>query len=365
MQNKNFNIQTILIAPLDWGLGHATRCIPIIHSLINNGYKVIIAASEKPKILLQQEFPTVHFVELKGYKIAYSKNKWMLPFKIGMQIPKILKTIWYEHNWLQKIIQEHSINLVISDNRFGLYTSKIPCVFITHQLTIQTPFTALTNIVQQINYRYINRFTACWIPDFKDEPNLAGVLSHPKKMPFIPVYYLGLLSRFQPTETVQKKYDLCVLLSGPEPQRSILEEKILQQIGEFKGIAVVLRGLPNSDNSLTSTNNCTIHNHLKGNDLLSIVQQSEYIICRSGYTSLMELFSLQKKCIVIPTPGQTEQEFLAKKLLQQHWCLSVQQHQFNLIEVVQKAQQFNFTLPQFQQTTTNQLIPQLVESLLK
>ena len=176
MQNKNFNIQTILIAPLDWGLGHATRCIPIIHSLINNGYKVIVAASDKPKILLQQEFPTVHFVELKGYKIAYSKNKWMLPFKIGMQIPKILKTIWYEHNWLQKIIQEHSINLVISDNRFGLYTSKIPCVFITHQLTIQTPFTALTNIVQQINYRYINRFTACWIPDFKDEPNLAGVL---------------------------------------------------------------------------------------------------------------------------------------------------------------------------------------------
>ena len=219
--------------------------------------------------------------------------------------------------------------------------------------------------MQQINYRYINRFTACWIPDFKDEPNLAGVLSHPKKMPFIPVYYLGLLSRFQPTETVQKKYDLCVLLSGPEPQRSILEEKILQQIGELKGTIVVLRGLPTSDTSLTSTNNCIIHNHLVGTDLLNIVQQSEYIICRSGYTSLMELFSLQKKCIVIPTPGQTEQEFLAKKLLQQHWCLSVQQHQFNLIEEVQKAQQFNFTLPQFQQATTDQLIPQLVESLLQ
>ncbi|MCU0323584.1 MAG: hypothetical protein MUE72_14305 [Chitinophagaceae bacterium] len=204
--NKNFNIKTVLVAPLDWGLGHATRCIPIIKALLAKDYKVIIAADGKPKTLLQQEFPELFFVQLKGYQIEYSKNKLFLPIKILSQVPKILQAIRYEHQWLKRAILDYNIDLVISDNRFGLNHSTIPCIFITHQLTIQTPFSWLTSWVQKINYNYINRFTTCWIPDVAGKNNMAGILSHPKKLPLIPVEYIGLLSRFQQLANNQMQY---------------------------------------------------------------------------------------------------------------------------------------------------------------
>lgn len=361
--NKNFNIKTVLIAPLDWGLGHATRCIPIIKALLAKDYKVIVATDGKSKTLLQQEFPELFFVQLKGYQIEYSKNKLFLPIKILSQVPKIVQTIRYEHQWLKKIILVYNIDLVISDNRFGLNHSIIPCIFITHQLTIQTPFSWLTSWVQKINYSYINRFTTCWIPDVAGKNNMAGVLSHPKKLPSIPVEYIGLLSRFQQIANNQMQYKICVLISGPEPQRTIFENTIFNNIAAFKEKIIVLRGLPNTIQSLPSTQNCTVHNHLAGDTLEQILQQSEYIICRSGYTSLMELLTLQKKCIVVPTPGQTEQEFLAHSLNKQGWCFSESQHKFNLIESYTKAQQFNYCLPQFEVTKLQKLIPQLVEKL--
>lgn len=361
--NKDFNIKTILIAPLDWGLGHATRCIPIIKALLAKDYTIIIAASGKPKKLLQKEFPQVNFVELNGYNIEYSKNKFLLPFKIGLQIPKILHAIKQENKWLKQLIEANKIDLIISDNRFGFYHSNIPSVFITHQLAIQTPFRWLTRLVQKINYSYINHFTTCWIPDVAGKNNIAGILSHPKKLPSIPTEYIGLLSRFQQLAINQIQYKVCVLISGPEPQRTIFENTILNNIAAFKEQIIILRGLPNTIHSIPSTQNCTIHNHLAGDALEQILQQSEYIICRSGYTSLMELLTLQKKCIVVPTPGQTEQEFLANSLYKQGWCFSESQHNFNLIESYTKAQHFNYRLPQFEAAKLQELIPQLVEKL--
>lgn len=363
--NANFNIPTVLIAPLDWGLGHATRCIPIIKALLANKYNVIIATSGKPKKILQQEFPQLIFVELKGYAISYSKNKYWLPFKIAAQIPKILGVIKYEHQWLQTIIEQHKVDVVISDNRYGLHSKKLPTVFITHQLTIQTPFGWLTNLLQRINYSYINQFSNCWVPDIAGEKNIAGVLSHPKKMPAIPVKYLGVLARFEKKIQTEYKYKFCFLLSGPEPQRTLFENLILKDVAQLNCHCILLRGLPDSNTTVATNNNLVVHNHLSGSELNEVLLSSEYIICRSGYTSIMELLALEKKAILIATPGQTEQIFLANHLWQQNICYSVNQSHFDLLDVVKKAQQFNYQLPKLSNQNLEQLIPQLVESVRK
>ena len=362
---SNFNIQKVLIAPLDWGLGHATRCIPIINSLLQNGYEVIIAADDITEILLKKEFPTLQFIKLAGYKIKYAKSKWLLPLKILQQVPKILSSIKNENKWLNTIIDTHKIDLVISDNRYGLYSKKIPCVFITHQLTIKMPFLGLQKLVQKINYKYINKFTACWIPDFEGENNVAGVLSHPNNLPKIPIHYLGILSRFTKQENILIEYDYCILLSGPEPQRTLLEEKILADIKHVNAKILLLRGKPDSTEKIEVAKNITIENHLAGKELAIAIQQSKYIISRSGYTTIMELLALEKKAILIPTYGQTEQEYLAERLMQQNWCYTLPQQQFNFINAIEAANNFKYNLRSLPKQQLQTLIPQLVQSLKK
>jgi len=330
-----------MVAPLDWGLGHATRCIPIITGLINNGYEVVIAASGAQAILLQTEFPSLQFLPLQGYRVTYTKKKWLLPFMLLIQLPRLLNIIKKEHRWLDNIIKEHSIGLVISDNRYGLSSQKIPCIFITHQLTIKTPFVWLEKIIQRINYHYINRYATCWVPDIAGEINVAGILSHPLTLPRTKVVYTGLLSRFK-MRTVEKKYDCCILLSGPEPQRTLLEEKIIHDCNKTAGNILLVRGKPGSDEILHLPSNITVRNHLPGTQLQEAILQSEYIVCRSGYTSVMELLSLQKKAILIPTPGQTEQEYIAEKLLQNHFCMSVEQKSFDLEKNLAMAKTFPY-----------------------
>ena len=338
------NKSTILIAPLDWGLGHATRCIPIIRTLKNAGYDIIVAVNEKQKILLSKELSNVKFLELAGYNINYAKNPFLFALKIFIQVPKIIASIKKENRWLSKIIEKENIDLVISDNRFGLYTNKVPCVFITHQLTIKTPFTWLQNILQKINYKYINRFTQCWIPDVAGENNIAGILSHPNIYPKVVAHYIGVLSRFNKPVIIEKKYDICVLLSGPEPQRTLLENSLLNQLKKIENTNILfVRGLPQTKD-VVQAGTIQIENHLQQNELQTAICNSEIIIARSGYTTVMELLSLQKKSILIATPGQTEQEYLASHLHQQKKCLSYKQRNIDIVCAINTAKTFNFDL---------------------
>jgi uncharacterized protein (TIGR00661 family) len=358
---EKINIRQILVAPLDWGLGHATRCIPIIKSLVNAGHNVIIAGNATQQSLLRAEFPNLTFIVLNGYGISYASSKRILPLKILWQVPKILKSIRKENVWLNKVVDEYKIDLVISDNRFGMHTKKCPCIFITHQLTIKMPYLWLQNFARRINYHFINKFTACWVPDIAEENNVAGILSHPKVLPNIPVHYLGLLSRFTKLEVVEKKFDYCIMLSGPEPQRTLLEEKILSTMGNITGNILLVRGKPDSTETIAKPANTTIVNHLIGNELNIAIQQSEYIISRSGYTTVMELLALQKKAILIPTPGQTEQEYLAQQLMKQQWCYAVQQNEFDMASAISIAKKFEYQLPIMPQQNLSILIPQLIE----
>lgn len=335
----------VLVAPLDWGLGHATRCIPLIGELLAQNCEVIVGAEGPVKALLEKEFPGMTFLPLPGYRVRYSRNKRWLPLKMLLQAPGIFRRIYSERRWLKKTVREQLISLVISDNRFGLSNSRVPCIYITHQLSIKTGNRFTNWLTRKIHYHYINQFTECWVPDIKDSGGLAGALSHPDKWPKAPVHYIGPLSRFTffPAE---KKYDLAVVLSGPEPQRSILEELLLKEIVQYPGPCLLVRGLPGEVSHLQETNSALeIHNSLSSTELNTAILQSEMIICRSGYSSVMDLVALQKKAILVPTPGQTEQEYLARYLADKNMFYVVDQADLSMKKDIKAAAEFLFQFP--------------------
>jgi uncharacterized protein (TIGR00661 family) len=342
----NFNIQKVILAPLDWGLGHATRCIPIIRALKTNGHEVLVAAEGAQAHLLQKEFPGLQVIPLAGYRVRYSRNKWTLPFRLLLQLPELRRVIREEKQWLDRIIGEHKPGLVISDNRYGFSSKKIPCIFITHQLTVKAPFAWAEKIIQRFLYKYIEQFNACWVPDVEGGENVAGVLSHPAILPQTKIRYMGLLSRFE-KKSVEKKYDYCILLSGPEPQRTLLEKKMIDGLAQVEGKILLVRGKPGSDDVLTAPSHIEIKNHLPGEALQDVLLQSEYIVCRSGYSTVMELLSLHKKAILIPTPGQTEQEYLAEKLQDEKICMSVSQDKIDCSKHLKEAKSFPYRVKQF------------------
>lgn len=369
-QSANDKIQgkpRILVAPLDWGLGHATRCIPIIRELLLQGSDVWLAAENAQETVLKEEFPDLPFLQLTGYRIKYSKTRTGLIWKMIWQGPKMKKAIDHENKWLQKMVEEYNIDAVISDNRFGLSHSRIPCIFITHQLKIKSPVGKWTEkILQKRNYQYINQFAACWVPDLELENNLAGELSHPEIQPAVPIHYIGLLSRFEKKEITEKKNHLLVILSGPEPQRTILEEKIINEISHFNGTAIIVRGLPDASSVIPSTNMIKFYNHLNATALNVAMQKAEYVICRSGYSSVMDIAKLEKKSILIPTPGQTEQEYLGEHLMSKGLAFTVDQNEFSLSSVLTSVASFNYKLSSFASTgLLNERVHQFVTQLLK
>ena len=362
----------ILVSPLDWGLGHATRCIPIISYLTKKGCNVFIAAEGNIKALLENEFPCATFLPLSGYNIRYSRQKKWLPLKIFAQIPRILYSIFEEHQWLKKTIKDHSITAVISDNRFGLYNCKVPCVYITHQLFIKTGNSFTEQMAGNINRFFINKFTECWVPDFKGNDNIAGQLSHPHKLPNS-VKFIGCLSRFNFIENVKIKYDLLILLSGPEPQRTILEKILLLHLKEFEGAVLLVRGLPGNnipypDFKFIKLNTaCTleIKNHLGATELNLALQQAETIISRSGYTTVMDLLKLKKKAILIPTPGQTEQEYLAKYLMERKMFYSVIAGKFVLSEAIKNAAELDIITESYKMNQYEEILDEFLKNLKK
>ena len=350
-----------MVAPLDWGLGHATRCIPLIKQLLNNGCTVTIAASGSIKVLLANEFPGISIIQLQGYNIQYTATKRWLPLKILAQAPKIMLSIKREHTWLQNVVRENKFDAVISDNRFGLYTNKIPCIFITHQLLIQAPFAWLEKLIQRANYQYINRFTGCWVPDFETGLTVAGKLSHPERLPAVPVSYIGPLSRFEKAVPGALKYSWMIILSGPEPQRSILEKKILAVATRLEGNILLVRGKPGSIENVTPPANCTIINHLDTRQMQQAIAESEYIVSRCGYTTVMEMLALGKKTVLIPTPGQTEQEYLAEHLREQGWCYSCPQDSNLEGHLTTARTWFNYKIPVLPKNSLEKVVKEFVK----
>lgn len=349
---QQFNNPKVLIVPLDWGLGHTTRCIPIIKALQKKGFQIFVGANKTQAILLSNELADVHFLPKKGYNIHYAKSGFMLPLALLVQIPKILVHIISEHLWLKKQQQKWGFHYVISDNRYGLFHKGINCIFITHQLTIQAPSTWLEKSIQWLNYQFIKQFTACWIPDVVEENGLGGRLSHPQKLPLTQLYYIGLLSRWAKNYVQEQEpsgflYDGCWLISGPEPQRSLLEHKAHEICNELPGNWLIIAGKPTEKtvNSANKNSKITCLPHANGNTLYHLLLKSKVVICRSGYTSLMELVALNKKAILIPTPGQTEQQYLAEKLSAEKQFASINQNELTAKKIAAILQEIHLFHP--------------------
>ncbi|WP_114789763.1 glycosyltransferase [Niabella yanshanensis] len=330
----------ILVAPLDWGLGHTTRCIPVIKALLQHDAEVIIAGNEVQEKVLTAEFPDCKFLFLGGYGVAYSNTRKGFVWKMMQQLPRISSAVQRENKWLQEVLIREPIDGVISDNRFGLYTSQVPCVFITHQLRIQTGLGKLADdIAQQVNYRYMNRFNQVWVPDFHGPQNLAGVLSHPPSMPPTKVSYVGPLTRMAHRSPVNDAGNILFIFSGPEPQRSLFEQKVIAQLGGVKQQVTIVRGKPLQEDP-PLIKNAIIYNHLPGNEMESLMRSAALIVCRSGYSSVMDINALGQKSVLIPTPGQTEQEYLANYLEQNKFAVKGSQGNFDLQDLLQKAAGF-------------------------
>jgi uncharacterized protein (TIGR00661 family) len=302
--NKN-----ILVAPLNWGLGHATRCIPIIRALETEGFTPVLASDGVALEILRKEFPKLQSIELPSYHIEYPKNGLFFKLKLLGNSPKMVSAILSEKKRINKIIKEYNISGIISDNRLGVRNKNVPSVFITHQLNVMTGNT--TWLTSKMHQYIIKKYDECWVPDVNTVPNLTGKLGHLEEN-IKSVKYIGPLSRLH-KKSLKKKYDLMVILSGPEPQRTFLEEKLIVELEHYIGKVIFIKGKIEAKQIIESKNNITFYNYMNSEELETSFNESELILCRSGYTTVMDLAQLEKKAFFIPTPGQYEQEYLAKK----------------------------------------------------
>lgn len=318
--------KNILICPLNWGLGHATRCVPIIKDLTNQGNKVIIAADEGPLAFLQKEFPDHEFIKFPGFSPKYSRSNTQV-FRMMRAFPVALRDFRRDHKMVESIVKNYNIDTVISDNRFGCWSKQAHSVFMTHQLHIQVPkvWKWATPIINLFNNSYIKKYDEVWVPDVEDEPSLGGKLSHPA-LNGVNTKYIGHLSRFSSDNQsfTEKTNKFLVILSGPEPQRTMFENIVLKQARETKDNILILRAKPDSSELLRDVpDNVSMFNHVDDDMFVKLVNSAEIIICRGGYSSLMDLKALGRTAFLVPTPGQTEQEYLARHLSKKQgwdWC---------------------------------------------
>src|SRR5258706_4554115 len=321
----------ILVAPLDWGLGHATRCIPVINAFLSKGCEVQIESSGDALVLLKEEYPSLKFHSIVSYSANYSS---FLPFmiKIGLQMPKFIMAIRKEHYQVEKIVREEKIDLLISDNRYGCWSKSVPSVLITHQVNIIMPsgWRWLEGIINFGNHRQIKKFTECWAPDF---PNgITGLMTSPTK---IKIKFIGMVSRLAKMKA-PIRFDILALISGPEPQRTLFENKIKSQLSTSGLSYFIIKGKP--DGASKPDDHET--NHFSANELNLIIESSSIVISRSGYSTIMDLWRLGKKAIFIPTPGQSEQEYLAEKLMKRKIAFYQKQDEFDLNHSLEESKKY-------------------------
>ncbi len=346
---KNNASKTVLIAPLSWGLGHAARCIPIIRALQNAGHRVVLASDSEALYLLQNEFSNLKIIPLPAYNIRY---KWAnMPLNIALQLPRIIYTIVAERIAIQSIIKKENIDIILSDNRYGCYHNSKKSIFIGHQINIKTNNRYLDALVGALHRGYLNLFFAeTWIPDAASEAeSLAGTLSHgllPKKS-----RYIGILSRLRGdnrniTTKNTTSSQILIVLSGPEPQRTAFEQILLSQIDSYttkntETQFILVRGTPKTAEISYRNLNFTIIPFATATELEVLMRNSDVLISRSGYTTLMDLAVSPQKAILVPTPSQTEQIYLAQRLTDAGVYYSVAQAQFDLATALRESENFS------------------------
>lgn len=292
----NIKNKHILFASLDWGMGHLTRSSVVMNELLDLGNSIWFAGNSAQCAFIKAEFKGIACHELKGYEITLDSNKNTF-FQMLLQFPKIKKAIQSEHTWLKSFINQHNVDVIISDNRYGFYHDSVESVLLTHQINLQIPY--FKKSVNNKLHQWISKFDSVWVPDNNDR-KLTGELSNPKKLSN--VHFIGPLCRFKPLD-LPKVYDVLIILSGPEPERTNFLEHAINYI-QLNNLKAFIIGA--KVDKITSVLNPTTK------ELNELIESSKTIISRAGYTTIMEMTALKKDAILIPTKGQYEQEYLAK-----------------------------------------------------
>jgi predicted glycosyltransferase len=302
----------VLVAPLDWGLGHATRCIPVIRELIKQNFKVVLGSTPQTQRVLQEEFSNLDKIELVPYNIQYSEflPVWLTVVK---DYKRLNEATQKEKEKINEIVKNHKINIIISDNRYGCFSSETKNILITHQLKIKSPL--LENKGNQILRQRLLAFDEIWVPDNEEkENNLSGELSH-GKFEGLKLKYVGALSRLAEKENIkEKEFEVCFVLSGVEPKRTQFEKECINFINSSDKKIAIVRGTKNKQTTSITNKNCVVKDFPDSAELQEIITSSKKVVCRSGYSSVMDLALMKSPAYFIPTPGQTEQEYLANYL---------------------------------------------------
>jgi len=325
----------ILVAPLNRGLGHATRCIPIIEALENHGFEPIIASDGVALAFLKKEFPLLTALELPPCHLHYTGNGTFFKLKALLRAPKMFSDIHREGKIVEELVIKYKIDGIISDNRPGAYSRWVASVVVTHELNSAAEHGS--QLPTQIHRLFLRRYRECWIPDVKSSPNLSGKLGHSEEST-LNLKYIGPISRLHKKIT-EKKYDLMVLLSGPEPERTQLQEKLIKELKNYNGTVVFIKGNVEEVETATQKGSITFYNFMTTDNLEQAINESEIILCRPGYSTIMDLAKMGKKAFFIPTPGLEEQEYLAKKLKKSGVAPYVAQAKFKLADL-QKTEMY-------------------------
>lgn len=357
----------VLVCPLDWGLGHATRCIPLVRALIRNGHEVLIGATGGGLNLLRGEFPGLDVFAFPGYPIRYSRSAATLLPVLLAQMPGMIRGMIAERRALDRIVSERRVECVISDGRYGVRSRRLPTVFVTHQLFIRPPGrfpgrSIAEALILALNRRLLAGFREVWVPDFPGTPNLSGALSH-RGAGLPGVVFIGPLSRFQavdwgwlegppsPAEGGIPAVDVLATVSGPEPQRGRFEAALRRTLEGMAGTRVLIRGLPGSPAATDparqsgplplTTGGLNVFDHLDGPAMKALFASAALVVARSGYTTVMEMASLGlRQVVLVPTPGQPEQEYLADHLDAARIALGMAQDAIDLEQAQKRLGQY-------------------------
>lgn len=333
--------EKVLVVPLDWGLGHATRCIPIIYELLESGCEVIIGGSGLSLTLLRKEFPGLRYVLIRGSKVRIGVKGIQL-FQFFRYLFFFIRFVGKEHQTLEKIIDEIQPDIVISDNRYGLWTKRAHCILITHQLRPIFPgyLFWFSPFARKQILRWAKRFNEIWIPDEAGQNNLTGILNWGVNIRDVVIRHIGLVSRFQnlKPEKIDSELipvpDILAIISGPEPQRSRFEKLLVRKLSDLPYRSVILQGIPSVSEIKKAATNVWVVSHLNSRQMLFLMMEASLIIARGGYSTIMDLRVLEKKAVLVPTPGQPEQEYLCSRMQQLGYFTCVKQSEFRNLKIL-------------------------------
>lgn len=344
----------VLVSPLNWGLGHATRCIPVIRYFLQQGSKVSLASDGNALQLLKDEFPDLHSLELNSSQVTYSTSGFFFYLNLMLQGDGLKKRAQKDEVLIEDYIDKHGVDLLISDHRFGAFSENIKSVIISHQLQFKAGLFSFGS--SYLNAKYLNQYDEVWVPDTDTLPNLSGILSQSRWVN-VPVKEIGVLSRFS-NLSLEKDIDYLAVISGPEPLRTHFEKKLIEGFSTLRSKKCILVRGVYDQSELEDLPHLNFYNHLKSEDLNQLICRAKLVICRSGYSSVMDMACLGKSVFFVPTPHQGEQEYLAKRLENQRTAPFSAQKRFKTtaLENIELYSGFNskemhrFPLPGFRQT---------------